>query len=119
MSATSSFEVPNMTTSPTSSVFGSLSMSSLKKTLKKIPVAAGIAVAVVVCVAVLLLNNKVLYKLTNQYLGRFTGSTYDEEKKCPTSRGVLVHAVLGALVFGVVVYFVYDQVIHYYRKALN
>jgi len=120
MSTTSSFEVPNnMTTSPTSSPFSSLSISSLKKALKRIPIAAGIAVAVLVCVSVFLLNQKGLYKLTNLYLGNLVGPTYDEEKKCPTSRGVLVHSILGALLFGGVVYLVYDRVIQHYKKALK
>jgi hypothetical protein len=118
-SVTSLDSVPsNFVASPTSSA----NMSSLKVTvknfLKPVPVSMGLFSALLVFLSVLVFNNKEVYKFTNKNLSNLVGKTMDEEKDCPSARGVIVHSIVAALVAGLLVYFFHDAALDKLKNLL-
>jgi hypothetical protein len=108
--------------SPTSSANNSGSESlteKVKNVLQKKPVAMALFAAVAVCVSILLFNNKPVYRFTNNNLKDLIGTTMDEEKDCPSDRGLIIHSLVAALVASVIVYLLHDSFLEKIRKLLE
>jgi hypothetical protein len=105
--------------SPTSSANNSGSESlteKVKNVLQKKPVAMALFAAVAVCVSILLFNNKPVYRFTNNNLKDLIGTTMDEEKDCPSDRGLIIHSLVAALVASVIVYLLHDSFLEKVKK---
>jgi hypothetical protein len=97
------------TPSATSSAnVGSFSLTNIKNVVKQVPVSMALFAAILVFLSVLVFNNKEVYKFTNKNLSGLLGKTMDEEKDCPSQRGVLIHSIVAALVAGLCVYLFHD-----------
>jgi hypothetical protein len=117
MSKTSTALVPDMTNSSTS--LSLPSMKQVKDFIKTVPVSMGLFAAVVVLLSFFLLSTKTAYKFTNDNLSNVVGKTLDEKTGCPSDRGVMVHAIVGAVVVGLVVYFSHDYVAEQLKKLMQ
>lgn len=76
-------------------------------------------IVAVTVVAVWALNHESVYNVTDKNLSQLTGKLWDESRKCPTGRGVLVHALVGGLVVALVVYLARRQLVDLALRHLN
>jgi hypothetical protein len=123
MDTTSSEKVPTQTLVSSTSLDNMSALADSLKTkvknfLKPVPVSMGVFAALLVFLAVLVFNLKETYKFTNKYLSTLVGKTLDEEKDCPSQRGVIIHSIVAALIAGALVYYFHDTALNQLKKLL-